>query len=369
MLKKIPKTCNLHVFSFLSSTETRHARTVNRETKDLLSNPLVWKNLLKNEFFIPDWREIKEPEQKHKALTEEVGMEQEKLITYLTVVLFLLEVKKQTTADNPTLETMYEHKYDRRIYKSDLWLLISFQAFLDNYNELKKNFSAINNRIPMFFEIDKAALKQQIKNFFSGKTNQTSEGKFIEAMIRAPFKLDLPILSRMILNKIKPNKPLLNKLLSIASDFLNLSCAKLLIEFGADINALVLDITPYGEISLLTCLNRPIIGILMQYIDHAEQSIENAKALIQMLLNHSADPDIRCLVIPKDVDIKNISNEEIEKETFSIREFCIRHKEHDKNDIPIEILDLIISAPRSMSDKAEMKTNEDLKQRISRHAC
>ncbi len=361
MLKQLPKTCNLHAFSFLSSTDIRNTTTVNKETKNLLSHPFVWKNLLKTEFFLPHWKEMKDPEQKHRDLTEDAWREREKFITYITAVLFLQEIKEREIAHIPPvtreisleviLDQIAEHKakFNKRLYKLDGSLICSFQDFLNKYEEYKQRFP----------DIDETKIREAAKKIVEG--NQEYSGKldkFSEIMTYALFKLDLPILARGMLNHAKLDKESLNKLLSIACGCLSLSTAKLLIEFGAGVNDRILFVDPYGEISQVTCLWKAVRAIRVQCIVNAEPSIEKGKELFQLLLDNAADPDVKCLVIPEDVDIEDMPAEDFDTFKTSIRESCTRTKADNIggnfNYIPIEILDLIISAPTLQPDEMQM---------------
>ncbi len=337
MFRKLPEACNLHIFSFLSSSDIRNTRTINNATNHLTSQPLLWKNVLKSKFFfIPEYS----LEKKYNKLTKKLLIEEEKLSTYLTAVLFLLEIKKQNKNDaSPDRysdkDTKHDQKYVDKLDRLDVALLSSEKDFIEKFQSIKNKARNIDEK-----KIQQAVTKLIHSDITSQSYNtmEHSTKEFLFALV----KWDMPLKLRIMLNQIQGNQPLLDKLLFLACLYSNFSAAKLLIEFGADVN------TNHFLKEANLCVQTTCLFAILHLLDCPTKKMVG-QSIILLLLNHSADPDFESYVI-------NDKNELLSP--GSLREICKKEKidalEHGDNE-KIKILDLIINAPKLTPDESLMK--------------
>ncbi len=354
MFRKLPEDCNLAVFSFLAPSDILNSKFINKNTKNFASHAFLWKNLLKDDFYVSHWKEAKEPEREYKELAKQALIEKEKLATYLTAVLFSLEIDKQVKTGAIPHDRLRFDYHEHRMHKLDRKILKSEDDFLTKCKNITK-------KAP---EIDEESIIQKIEKFMEG--DQTAIPlehceKFRQANLLAPFKLNLPIFSQGIIAEVKKVELTqahlgLSALLFTACKFSNIHAAKLLIESGADVNAyhidLIWDLPAY---SITTCLDIAALGISWDNLNS-----QKAKQLTEFLLENSADPDSKVFHSGEGEWVKDFTNEAFEKRKISIRDICIKAKADADMfalfpNTSTEILDLIINAPKLTPDEPAMK--------------
>lgn len=342
MFRNLPADLNRHIFSFFSSDEVINKKTINKSTKNLASDSLLWKNLLKMDFCTPDLKEVKEPELEYKKSFEQFLIEREKLIAYMTTVLYSLELEKQENA-----HTIRDRTYDthnNRIEDLDIAIFKSENHLLDAYK-----------KITAHSEINVQNIQQKVDAFVAGDVLAIpSEHKeaFLMALALAPIKLNLSTWNQLGLTRAKFDEPQLNRLLFIASRFLNLHAAKLLIELGAKLNTYHVDIIWHlPSTSITTCLFETVFGR-----HNVDEDVEKTKLFIEFLLNHKADPDMKVFWTNEGESIRELSEDECEKRKKSVRDLCIEVKTNGADSPAFtQLLDLIIAAPKLTSEEPPLK--------------
>ncbi len=346
MFRKLPEDCNLHVFSFLSSADIIKTKTIDKRTEDFANRPLIWKTILKNEFF-----DRVEPEERYKELRQKISIENKRIAIYLPVFLFFIDVKKQMDAGA----------------KLQGFGFVDYNAYQHNNTIHSLDNCLALNRPPLFFTRlyeDTEIYGLDNHDGIGGhriqeKFQQLSDPKLLDKeTLCALAKLDIPTVFRVILNKIERNQLLLDELLHTACSVLNLPIAKLLIEFGANVNATFVRQHRSGGFMQATCLSQIILTLLdlieITRPDEPENFIEKAKLLVRFLLKNSADPDKEnsfCFLNEEEVKINSLH----ENCVSALKKIDLTQVKDPRFYSLFEIFNLIISASKLISNESAPK--------------
>lgn len=119
MHRKLPNDLNLHIFSFLSAKELGVLKTTKKDNNKLGSYPLLWKALIKHDFCVTDFKEIKNFQPEYEQLFQKYKQEKECLTDYLLPVIYSLKIKQQIISEGKSNELTATHDHEVRMADFD----------------------------------------------------------------------------------------------------------------------------------------------------------------------------------------------------------------------------------------------------------
>lgn len=358
MHRKLPSELNLHVFSFLSSEEVLNAKSIDKKNHSLANNNMLWKTFLARDFAITKEATTKNWADEYKETALKLKEELDWVLEVFSAYLFSIEIKKRIldrsipdALDQFRNVQLSEEERRREQHNSHLFRMDRLDnALFNSKDAFRKEFKNIQDCFP---EIDINKILEHADLLFHQQVDAPTAGfstaelcDYVQCVRDLLAKSDASVTIGYVANRFTPEVKAF--ILHSACSFLNINVAKILIKSKSDINLLKADCSLYGYFSETTPLFAVLAAIRKQKVRNPEANTKPAEELIQVLLDHGADPNARIFIQGEHDDrpapMPKPGTEEYERQKISIVDLCGRLKERSQNYIPTEILDLIIDA-------------------------